>query len=94
MARFHVRDTFAIKDKSTFVMAGFVIEGEVTGGMAVRMPFKENVVITAQIDRLEFLRRPDGDVVCLCIRCAVPEEADLWRALQIKDRTIEIIPAT
>jgi len=93
MPRFHVRDSFAINDKSTFVMAGFVIEGEIADGMSVRLPFKENVMMTAEIDRIQFVRRPDGDVVCLCIRCASPDEATLWEALKIKDRTIEIITA-
>jgi len=91
MARFHVRDTFTVEDKSTFVMAGFVIEGEITEGMSVRMPFKENVMITSEIDHTQVIRRPDGDVVCLCIRCGTPKEAALWKALKIKDQTIEII---
>jgi hypothetical protein len=93
MPRFHVRDTFAINDKSVFVMAGFVIEGEAVAGMLVRLPFKENVMMTAEIDHIQFVRRPDGDVVCLCIRCASPEEATLWEALKIKDHTIDIIKA-
>jgi hypothetical protein len=91
MARFHVRDTFAINDKSVFVLAGFVIEGEIAAGMLVRLPFKENVMMTAEIDHIQDIRRPDGDVVCLCIRCAKPEEVTLWEALKIKDHTIEII---
>ncbi len=93
MARFHVRDTFAIKDRSTFVLAGFAVEGEVGRGMAVRMPFRENVMMTAPIDRVECLRRPDGEVVCLCFHCPRPEEATLWEAFQMKDRTIEVIKA-
>jgi hypothetical protein len=91
MPRFHVRDTFAINDKSVFVMAGFVIEGEIVAGMSVRFPFKENVMMTADIDHIQFVRRPDGDVVCLCIRCATPDEATLWEALKIKDHTVDII---
>ena len=82
-----------MSDKSVFVMAGFVIEGEAVAGMLVRLPFKENVMMTAEIDHIQFLRRPDGDVVCLCIRCTNPEEVTLWEALKIKDRTIEIIQA-
>ena len=74
-------------------MAGFVIEGEIAGGMLVRLPFKDNVMITAEIDHIQAIRRPDGDIVCLCIRCARPEEATLWEALKMKDHTIEIIPA-
>jgi hypothetical protein len=94
MARFHVRDAFAIQDRSAFVMAGFVIESEITAGMLVRLPFKESVMMTAEIDHIQYVRRPDGDVVCLCVRCASPEEATLWEALKIKDHTIEIIQAS
>lgn len=93
MARFHVRDTFAMKDRSAFVLAGFVIEGEVGQGMAVRMPFRPDVMMMAPIDHIERVRRPDGEVVCLCIRCAAPEEATLWEAFQIKDRTVDVIQA-
>jgi hypothetical protein len=74
-------------------MAGFIIEGEIAAGMSMRLPFKEEVMMTAKIDHIQFVRRPDGDVVCLCIRCVSPEEATLWEALKIKDRTVEIIAA-
>jgi hypothetical protein len=93
MPRFHVRDSFAINDKSTFVLTGFIIEGEIVAGMSMRLPFKENVMMTAKIDHIQFVRRPDGDVVCLCIQCASPEEVSLWEALKIKDRTVELIQA-
>jgi hypothetical protein len=93
MPRFHVRDAFAIHDKSVFVLAGFVIEGEVAADMLVSFPFKENVMMTAKIDDIQHVRRPDGDIVCLCIRCASPEEATLWEALKLKDQTIDLIKA-
>lgn len=93
MSRFHVRDTFSIDDKRAFVLAGFAIEGEITAGMLVSMPFNAKVTMTAKIDHIELVRRPDGDVVCICIRCAAPEEVALWQALKIKDSTVEIIPS-
>jgi hypothetical protein len=93
MPRFHVRDAFAMNDKSAFVMAGFVIEGEIAAGMSVRLPFKENVMMMAEIDHIQVVRRPDGDVVCLCIRCASPDETILWEALKIKDHTMDVIQA-
>jgi len=93
MPRFHVRDTFTLSDKTTFVMAGFIIEGEVLAGMNVRIPFNATVKMTAAIDRIEHVHRPDGDVVCLCVNCSVPDEVTLWEALKIKDQTIEIVPA-
>jgi hypothetical protein len=93
MPRFHVRDAFAINDKTAFVMAGFVIEGEIAAGMLVRIPFHATTMMTAEIDHIQYLRRPDGDVVCLCIKCTDPQEVILWGALKLKDHTIEIIPA-
>jgi len=90
MPQFHVRDTFAIQDKTTFVLAGFMFEGEIIAGMVLSIPFNANVKLTAKIDRVEFVHRPDGDVVCLCLDCAVPEEVILWEALNIRNRTIEI----
>jgi len=82
-----------MNDKCVFVMAGFVIEGEIAAGMLVRLPFHAAVMMTAEIDHIQYLRRPDGDVVCLCIRCAEPQEVTLWEALKIKDRTVDIIEA-
>jgi hypothetical protein len=96
MARFHVRDAFAINDKNLFVLAGFVIEGEIQAGMLLRIPFQPTTMMTAEIDHIQHLHRPDGDVVCLCIRCAKPEELTLWDALKLKDHTVEIsaVPRT
>jgi hypothetical protein len=82
-----------MNDKCVFVMAGFVIEGEITGGMLVRLPFQANVMMTAAIDHIQYLRRPDGEVVCLCIKCQDPREVTLWEALKIKDRTVDIVKA-
>ena len=93
MPRFHVRDTFTISDKSLFVLAGFVIEGEVIAGMSVRLPFNASIMMSEVIDHIQHVERPDGDVVCLCLRCRSAEEATLWDALKIKDRTIDITRA-
>lgn len=92
MSRFQIKDTFALRDKATFVLAGFILEGVVTAGMTAHIPFSATVVLTAGIDRIEYIRRPDGDVTCLCIKCAVADEVTLWEALNIKNRTIEITP--
>lgn len=93
MPRFHVRDAFPMNDKCAFVMAGFVIEGEIAHGMLVRLPFHQKVMMTADIDHVQTLHRPDGDVTCLVIKCQDPRELALWDALKIKDQTIEIIKA-
>jgi hypothetical protein len=91
MPQFHVRDSFAIQDKSVFVLAGFAIEGEIAAGMLTRIPIKGATMLTAEIDHIQYVRRPDGDIVCLCIRCADPKDVALWEALQLNDRIIEVI---
>jgi hypothetical protein len=93
MPRFHVYDSFSINDKFTFVLVGLVLEGYVVQGMAVSIPFNGNARMRAQIDRIENIHRPEGEVVCLCIDCSVPDEIVLWEALNIKNRTIEIAMA-
>jgi hypothetical protein len=92
MSRFHVKDTFALEDKTLFVVAGFILEGEIAAGMLLSLPFNSKVKMTAEIDHLQTLRRPDGDVVCLCIRCADPAEVTLWDALKITNKIIDVIP--
>ncbi len=91
MPRFHVRDTFAISDKAFFVLAGFALEGEVEAGMLVRLPFNAQLTITEEIDHIQRVTRPDGEVACLCLRCHSPQEATLWEALALKDTTVEVI---
>jgi len=94
MAKFHVRETFVIEDKKLFVMAGFILEGEITARMLVSMPFNPTVMMTAEIDHLQTLRRPDGDITCLCLRFTDPAEVILWQALKINDRLVDVVPAT
>jgi hypothetical protein len=91
MARFHVRETFAMNDRSLFVLAGFAIEGEVAAGMLVRLPFNATITVTEEIDHIQRIDRPDGSVACLCLRCHSPEEAALWEALDLKDKDVEVV---
>ena len=94
MAKFHVRDTFAIEDKKLFVMAGFILEGEITAHMIVSIPFNSTVMMTAEIDHLQILERPDGNITCLCIHCPDPAEVTLWQALKIRNRLVDVVPAS
>ena len=94
MAKFHVRETFVIDEKTLFVMAGFILEGEITARMLVSLPFNSTVMMTAEIDHLQILRRPDGDITCLCIRMTDPAEVTLWQALKIENRLVDVVPAT
>jgi hypothetical protein len=94
MPRFHVRDTFAISDKAFFVLAGFAVEGQIQSGMLVRIPFNATLTVTEEVDHIQRIERPDGEVMCLCLRCHSPQESSLWQALQLKDTTVEVIQPT
>ncbi len=95
MARFLVHDTFPMKDfplqgQTMFVLAGFVLEGEVKPGMKLHLRFNSTVNLYAEVDRIEFARRPDGEVTCLCIKCTVADEVVLWESIHVKGQTIEV----
>jgi hypothetical protein len=57
------------------------------------LPFNASIMMSEVIDHIQNIERPDGNVVCLCLRCRSAEESALWDALKIKDRTIDITPA-
>jgi hypothetical protein len=91
-ARFHVKDTFAVENRSYFVLAGTVVEGEIRAGMFVHVAFNSSMAMTALIDCIEFVRRQGGtEDTCLCIRYDEPEELTLWRGLDIGDEIFEVI---
>ena len=91
MAKFHVKDTFAIEGRPHFVLAGSIVEGEVRPGMFVHVPFNSNTAMTARIDCIEFARRLGGhEDICLCIRYTEPKELELWRGLDIGDEIFEV----
>jgi len=91
MAKFHVKDTFAIEGRQHFVLAGSVVEGEIRPGMFVHVPFNSSTAMTARIDCIDFARRVGGhEDTCLCIRYTEPGELELWRGLEIGDETFEV----
>ncbi len=89
MPRFYVHDTFAL-DEATFVLAGSVVEGKIREGMNLSLPFSERIQVRAAIGRLEFVRRAEGEFVALCFDCAKPGEIQLWGALELKGRLLEV----
>jgi hypothetical protein len=91
MAKFHVKDTFAIEGRPHFILAGSIVEGAVRPGMFVHVPFTSRFAMRARIECIEFARRLGGhEDTCLCIRYAEPEELELWRGLDINDETLEV----
>lgn len=91
MAKFRVKDTFAIEGRPHFVLAGSIVEGEVRAGMFVQVPLNSSTAMTARIDCIESVRRLGGhEDTCLCIRYAEPEELELWRGLDIGAETLNV----
>jgi hypothetical protein len=89
MPQFRVRTTFELPERGLFVMAGSIVEGEIQVGMFVHVPFNSQLSMTARIRCIEFARHGGGEDVCLCFE-SVPEMAEIWRALNIGNETVEV----
>lgn len=90
MARFHISEVFPLKSRSLFVLAGNILDGTVSPGMFVHIPFNGSVAMTAAIHAVEFIRHKDREELGLCIKCEDDEELDLWAGLNIGSETVEI----
>ena len=89
MPKFHVKDTFEISGHKVFFLAGTIVEGTIRKGMFVHVRCNSALDITGRIHSIEFARRKGGEDVCLGIE-GDAEELDFWRALNIRDETLEI----
>ena len=90
MPKFHVTNTFELREQQLFVLAGSVVEGEIRAGMFVNLPFNPAVAMTARIHSIEFARRQGGvEDVCLCLE-SKSDESELWRDLNIDDETLDV----
>jgi hypothetical protein len=92
MPKFHVKNTFMVEGRPYFVLAGTIMEGTIRPGMVVGVPFHSSLMMTAQIDYIEFARRLGGhEDTCLCIRCDDPDELAVWRGMNLVDETLEVV---
>jgi hypothetical protein len=89
MPKFHVRDTFEIPNRKLFVLAGSIVEGEIRKGMYINILCNSALNISGEIHCVEFVRRKDGEDLCLCLE-AGQNELDFWRAINISGETVEI----
>ena len=89
MAKFFVREAFEIPDRRIFVLAGEIVEGEVHPGMFVRIPWNSEIGMRLLIDSIEFVRRQNGEDVCLCIRSG-PSFVNVLDGLNFADETFEV----
>ncbi len=91
MPKFHVRDTFEIPDRSLFVMAGSIVDGEVRTGMFVRIPMFPTHGIQFEVHSIEFALRQGGrEDVCLCLQLG-PNVTEILRGLKIADQTLQVV---
>jgi hypothetical protein len=92
MSKFRVNDTFAVERRRLFVLAGSIAEGQIRAGMIVNVAL--NSSISRQIQSIEFARRAGGrEDVCLCIAYESSDELKVWKALNIQNETLDIVPA-
>jgi len=89
MAKFHVRGSFELPGKQLFVLAGYVVEGEVSAGMLVHVPFNPRFVVTECIRSVERLTGDRGVELALCFE-ADEELAEFWRGTNIGDEILEV----
>lgn len=89
MPKFLVTDTFEVSGRPHFIVAGSIVEGDISVGMVVHVPLNSIVNMTARIHSIEFVRRHGGEDVCLCLDVG-REFIQVWRVLNIADETLEI----
>jgi hypothetical protein len=94
MSRFRVNNTFALQRRRLFVLAGVIAEGQIQAGMIVSVPLNSSLSVTGLIHSIEYARTASGEDVCLCIACEDSDELDIWNGLNIKDETLDVLPAT
>jgi hypothetical protein len=93
MPKFRVNYTFALEARRLFVLAGSIVEGQIRAGMIVNAPLNSLLVISGQIDSVEFARRAGGrEDICLCITYENSDELAVWNALDIKNETLDVAP--
>jgi uncharacterized protein (DUF1015 family) len=94
MSKFRVNDTFALERRRLFVLAGSIAEGQIRTGMIVNVSLNSSLAIAGKIQNIEFARRTDGrEDVCLCIAYESSDELKVWKALNIQNETLDVIPA-
>ena len=94
MAKFHVIYTFTLEGRKLFVLAGYIVEGDIVAGQILRVPFNSQLSMTAPIHAIEYARRsPDREDVCLCISYDDQDDLAVWQGLNIYDETFEIVGA-
>lgn len=91
MPKFLVSDTFEVSGRPQFIVAGSVVEGDISEGMIVHVPLNSVVNMKARIHSIEFVPRHGGEDVCLYLDVG-PDALKIWRVLNIGDETLEISP--
>lgn len=90
MSRFYVVDTFALKSRQLFVLFGSIEEGGILKGMLVHIPLNSATTMTAPIDAVEALDRPNESFTALCVKYEDDIELAIWQTLNICNEVIEV----
>jgi hypothetical protein len=87
---FHVADTFEIRSRKLFCIAGEVEAGTIKAGMCVLVPFNSLFSMSARIDCVEQAQTDTGTRVVLGIRIEDERDWQIWSALQIGNEKLEL----
>jgi hypothetical protein len=89
MARFHAQDTFTIPSRDVFVIAGDVVEGQVSKGMTVHIPLNGGLSMTATITALEHIST-DGPAEVGLVITANAEDRAFLTAQNIRNEDLNV----
>lgn len=89
-AKFHAIGTFTIDTRNLFVIYGDIVDGVVKAGMFLNVPLNSAVTIDDPIHSVEFVDRSDGSHVALAFKLDDPNDAAVWKGLNIADELLEI----
>jgi uncharacterized protein (DUF1015 family) len=93
MSKFRVNNTFVLESRRLFVLAGSIAEGEIRTGMIVNVPLNSSLPIAGQIQSIEFMRTEGREDVCICIAYESSVELKMWKALNIQNEILDVVPA-
>lgn len=92
-ARFHVIDSFDIKNRNTFVLLGEVIEGKVTLDMWVQIPLNSTISWEGKVTSIDQIDWRKETYVGLGIEYEDTADRSIWTGLNVGLETIHILSA-
>jgi hypothetical protein len=83
IALFDVKSTAYLASRSLYVIAGEIRSGIVRPGMRIEIEWNSTINMHLDVLGIEFMRRPEGELVALIISISGKQEADIIDAMGI-----------